>query len=481
MWFLHGEKITFSRESPSKKNNCDYVNDDERDDTVEMIGDAQFESNFDPVKFQTMLEDVEKPIYPGCNKFTKLSTLLRLYNIKAKHGLSDKSFTDILSFLGELLPENNEMPLSFYEAKKTLRFLGMQYEKINACPNDCILYRKRLVDENACLTCGELRWQKKKNYDEDGKLRHPADLPAWKRIDWKWPEFGNEPRNIRLGLSADGINLHTSLSSKYSCCPVMLSIYNLPPWLCMKRKFTMLTLLISGPKQPRNDIDVYLAPLIDGLSTLWYECVDAYNAYRKEEFKLRVVLLWTINDFSALRNLSGLSVKGYKACPICEENTCSQYLKHSRKICYMGHRNFLPRDHVFQRWEKPFNGSQEFALVPQPLFGRQLVENLNKVQFKLGKHKQSMKRKRGHENGEEVQIDPKVCWKKKYIFFELEYWEHLVLRHNLDFMHIEKNVFDSLISTLLNIPGWSKDGIKAQLDLKDMGVCTNLAPKVGEK
>ena len=62
----------------------------------------------------------------------------------------------------------------------------------------------------------------------------------------------------------------------------MLVIYNLPPWLCMKRKFVMLTLLISGPKQPGNDIDVYLAPLIDDLSTMWYEGVDAYDAYRKE-------------------------------------------------------------------------------------------------------------------------------------------------------------------------------------------------------
>ena len=103
---------------------------------------------------------------------------------------------------------------------------------------------------------------------KDGKLRHPADSPAWKTVDIKWLEFGNEPRNIRLGLSADGINPHNSLSSKYSCWPVMLVIYNLPPWLCMKRKFTMLTLLISGPKQPGNDIDVYLAPLIDDLSTL---------------------------------------------------------------------------------------------------------------------------------------------------------------------------------------------------------------------
>lgn len=76
-------------------------------------------------------------------------------------------------------------------------------------------------------------------------------------------------------------------------------IYNLHPWLCMKRKFVMLTLLISGPRQPGNDIDVYLAPLIDDLKCLWDICVESYDAYREESFSLRAVLLWTINAFPA--------------------------------------------------------------------------------------------------------------------------------------------------------------------------------------
>ena len=67
----------------------------------------------------------------------------------------------------------------------------------------------------------------------------------------------------------------------------------------MKRKFTLLTLLILGPKQPGNDIDVYLSPLIDDLKTLWDEGVKVYDAYRQEKFNLRAVLLWTINDFPA--------------------------------------------------------------------------------------------------------------------------------------------------------------------------------------
>ncbi|KAM6569727.1 hypothetical protein CsatB_017712 [Cannabis sativa] len=516
VWYHHGEKIRRSGEGPSRKdkivNNVEY----EDDHIAEMINEAEFESQVRPETFQTMLEDAEKPIYPNCTRFTKLSTLIRLYNLKAKHGWSDKSLTELLAFLGELLPEGNEVPLSFYEVKKTLCSLGLQYEKIHACPNDCILYRKRFVDEVSCPTCGESRWQKKKNSNEvkkgvpakvlwylppiprlvrffrnadhaknltwhasdrvkDGMMRHPADSPAWKTIDARWPDFANEPRNIRLGLSADGINPHTSLSSKYSCWPILLVIYNLPPWLVMKRKFTMLTLMISGPSQPGNDIDVYLAPLIDDLSKLWYDGVNAYDAYRNEAFNLRAMLLWTINDFPAFGNLSGYSVKGYNACPICEEKTCSRYLTHSRKICYMGHRKFLPPEHVFRTWKKAFDGKQEFEMPPPPLSGRQLVEKLNKIQFNLGKRKSKSKKRKG---GKGVTNEPQGPWKKKSIFFELEYWEHLVLRHNLDVMHIEKNVSDSLINTLFNIPGRSKDGIKSRLDLKEMGTRGNLHPEI---
>ncbi|KAI5343319.1 hypothetical protein L3X38_011195 [Prunus dulcis] len=155
----------------------------------------------------------------------------------------------------------------------------------------------------------------------DGQMSHPADSPSWKLLDDKWPEFGNEPRNLRLALSSDGFNPHSSLSSRYSCWPVILVTYNLPPWLCMKQKFMMLTLLISGPKQPGNDIDVYLEPLIDDLKSLWVGIRGVYDAHNGEYFTLRAALMWTINDFPAYGNLSGCVVKGYKACPICGDDT----------------------------------------------------------------------------------------------------------------------------------------------------------------
>ncbi|KAF1869530.1 hypothetical protein Lal_00017105 [Lupinus albus] len=57
-------------------------------------------------------------------------------------------------------------------------------------------------------------------------------------------------------------------------------------------------------------------------------------------------------------------------------------------------------------------------------------------------------------------------WKKMSIFFELPYWSSLYVRYFLDVMHLEKKIFQCLIGTLLNIPGKSKDGLDARLDLE---------------
>ena len=71
---------------------------------------------------------------------------------------------------------------------------------------------------------------------------------------------------------------------------------------------------------------------------------------------------------------------------------------------------------------------------------------------------------------------------KKSIFFKLEYWPNQILKHNLDVMHIEKNVCDSLLGTLLDIDGKTKDTPKARLDLQDLNIRKELwLYKDGEK
>ena len=56
-------------------------------------------------------------------------------------------------------------------------------------------------------------------------------------------------------------------------------------------------------------------------------------------------------------------------------------------------------------------------------------------------------------------------WIKRSIFWELPYWNTNLLRHNLDVMHIEKNVFENIFNTVMDVKGKTKDNIKARLDI----------------
>jgi len=92
------------------------------------------------------------------------------------------------------------------------------------------------------------------------------------------------------------------------------------------------------------------------------------------------------------------------------------------------------------------------------------------------------KKKRPIEEEEKPTIeDIKKQWRKKSIFFDLPYWESNLLRHNLDPMHIEKNVCDNVVYTLLNDSGKSKDNLNARKDLKKMHIRKDLWPDDNDK
>jgi len=128
------------------------------------------------------------------------------------------------------------LPKSYYQAKKILCPMGMKYQKIHACPNDCILYRHEFEEMKKCLKC-RVSWYKVNDDDEcsndesikkdppmkvlwylliiprfkhlfaneddtkdltwhtdgrncDGMLCHPADSSRWKKINCLNPNFG---------------------------------------------------------------------------------------------------------------------------------------------------------------------------------------------------------------------------------------------------------------------------------------------------
>jgi hypothetical protein len=141
-----------------------------------------------------------------------------------------------------------------------------------------------------------LQWHKEER-KKDVMLRHPANGLQWRTIERDFPNFVDNAWNLRFGLSTYGMNPFGEQSCSHSTWPVTLCIYNLPPWLCMKRKFLMMPMLIQGPKQLDNNIDVYLRPLVEELLHLWQnECVRVWDEHKQEEFDLRALLFVTIND-----------------------------------------------------------------------------------------------------------------------------------------------------------------------------------------
>ncbi|KAG8369829.1 hypothetical protein BUALT_Bualt14G0054400 [Buddleja alternifolia] len=59
-------------------------------------------------------------------------------------------------------------------------------------------------------------------------------------------------------------------------------------------------------------------------------------------------------------------------------------------------------------------------------------------------------------------------WLKRSIFWDLPYWRANLIRHNLDVMHIEKNMFDNVFNTVMDVNGKTKDNVNARLDLQNI-------------
>ncbi|KAE8653159.1 hypothetical protein Csa_019568, partial [Cucumis sativus] len=95
VWFWHGEELNSDNVANTMETTVDET--DENDDlfnTINMVQSVQEQSFNASNTFDTMFDDAKKPLYPGCKKFTKLSALVRLYNLKVRYGWTNTSFSE---------------------------------------------------------------------------------------------------------------------------------------------------------------------------------------------------------------------------------------------------------------------------------------------------------------------------------------------------------------------------------------------------
>jgi hypothetical protein len=233
-------------------------------------------------KLRQLETDSNTPLYDGCDpKETRLKAALELLEMKAKYKWSDKSADACLKMWSDRLPKDNTCPKTLEEAKKVVCPLDLPVERYHACINDCYIYKKADKLMTKCPVCDAARYKlegkkvprkvvwylpltpRLQRYFADPKearrmvwhkerkeavlndptrsetvlLTHPSDASQWKALDREYRDFGKEPRNIRLGMSTDGVNPFGNQSTNHSTWPVFICIYNLPPG-CAKRRST---------------------------------------------------------------------------------------------------------------------------------------------------------------------------------------------------------------------------------------------------
>ena len=197
VWTHHGENYTLKDSERSEDMDVDDPH------IAQMVVDLQDELLDNPDELCSLLSDAETPLYPGCVKFTKLSSLIWLFNIKTKYGSSNSMFSELLGLLSDMLPEKNQLSSSLYEAKKTLAAIGLGYKKIHACPNDSILYRKEYENHQQCPVCEESRWKKKSDKDQE-----QSTIPA--KLLWHIPIIPRLCRLFRNPKHAKTLTWHAS-------------------------------------------------------------------------------------------------------------------------------------------------------------------------------------------------------------------------------------------------------------------------------
>lgn len=113
---------------------------------------------------------------------------------------------------------------------------------------------------------------------------------VWKYFDKTFPQFSLEPCSVHIILCTNEFNPFRLSNVQYSYWLAIITMHNLPPWMCTQQDNLFFSVVIPGPKDLGKNLDVYLHPLIDELKILWDEGVETYNIHMKKNFLLKAAL-----------------------------------------------------------------------------------------------------------------------------------------------------------------------------------------------
>jgi hypothetical protein len=140
-------------------------------------------------EFYKLLEALEAKVHEGTDA-TVLQAVTRLMAMKSKYSFSNNCYNDIVKLITDLIPLNHNMPKDLYHCKKIVDGLGMNYQNIDACEDNFMLFWKEHEKTTHCIHCGKSRYAVV--LDKDGnevttnvsikQLRYMPITPRLKRL-----------------------------------------------------------------------------------------------------------------------------------------------------------------------------------------------------------------------------------------------------------------------------------------------------------
>ncbi len=242
-WVHHGESfnvevveepIMHGEENVGHMENCDHdgfgISEDDNDDNggmPELLEElyTSWDQSGEHPKFGRVLEDAKRGLCPE-SKLSRFSFLVKLLHVKSYYRITNAAFDALAKLLSQAFP-NCDLPTSYYDVKQYFRELGLEYECIHVCTNNCVLFQKEYANLDECPICNESRWRgadgnkkvprkvlrhfpliprlkryfastktaddmqwhKLKRQPIENEMRHPADGEAWKEFDKTYPTF----------------------------------------------------------------------------------------------------------------------------------------------------------------------------------------------------------------------------------------------------------------------------------------------------
>jgi hypothetical protein len=171
VWMHHGETI-HQRTISVVEDEDDRSGDDRMDEMLDAIRLELKTNREDPTtpevqKFFDMLKASKEPLHEHTT-VSILTFVTRITSIKSKFAFSNKCDKGLLRLFSDVLPSNHKMLKDMYQSKKLLSTLGMEFDKIDVCKDNCMIFYKEHKNEKKRLKCGKLRFVEVVN--EDGEM-----------------------------------------------------------------------------------------------------------------------------------------------------------------------------------------------------------------------------------------------------------------------------------------------------------------------